>query len=155
MKVGITEGKEVDRRDLDVLESAVASPLDDAFREFVRLNDGGVPEPNVFMVADDIDASVSQFIPTKEIDAERRNIENLPNGSFPFAWAEGGNYLILDRDGQVFFWDHEEPDRRHLVANGFDRFLNLLEPPPVVTLQPGQVKEAWIDPDFLKRISKT
>jgi len=74
------------------------------------------------------------------------------------AWAEGGNYVFVDEgsNGQVFFWDHEEPAKIAKLGDNFDAFLSSLEPFDVkaIEVKPGQVKKAWINPDLLKRLKK-
>ncbi|MBX3432813.1 MAG: SMI1/KNR4 family protein [Pirellulales bacterium] len=99
------------------------------------------------------DSGVNRFIPVRQILAERKNIEELSARAFPIAWAEGGNYVLIDLDaaGAVFFWDHETAESTKL-ADDFDGFLATLQPFNVddIELKPGQVKSVWVDPDFLK-----
>ena len=78
--------------------------------------------------------------------------------AYPIAWAEGGNYVFIDegKNGAVFFWDHEVPEEIKEVAPNFEAFLDHLEPFDInaIQLKPEQVKKAWIDPEFLKRLKK-
>jgi hypothetical protein len=101
---------------------------------------------------------VNGFIPVRDITQEAQHIENLGAGSFPIAWAEGGNYILMDlaSGGTVSYWDHEQPDSPTELAESFLSFLDLLEPfdATAVELKPGQVISAWIDPDFLKSLKK-
>lgn len=54
--------------------------------------------------------------------------------------------------GAAFYWDHEWPDSMVRLPSNFRSFMELLEPFDIasIKLSPGQVKTAWIDPDFLK-----
>lgn len=100
----------------------------------------------------------SRFIAVAEIPKQRTYIENLPERAYPVAWASFGNFVFVDEDknGAVFFWDHEFPDEPTLLAENFGSFLELLQPFDIdtVELKPGQVEKVWIDPkfaDFLKK----
>jgi hypothetical protein len=156
MKIKLTQGRSAAKDKLTLLEEKVGRPLSPDFVEFVAKNDGAEPETNIFKVGSGNESGVNGFIPVEEIVREIRNIENLPKGSFPFAWAEGGNYVFINeaQGGTVYFWDHEAPDRLVRLADSFSSFLDLLEPFDVteIKLKPGQVKKAWIDPDFLKNL---
>ena len=69
-------------------------------------------------------------------------------GSLIFAEDDGGNFFLYAPDGSVSFWDHETDDET-VLATSVEQFCDsLVEPTPVV-LRAGQVKSAWIDPDFL------
>ena len=119
---------------------------------FLGEHDGAEPETNIFSVDEQNDSGVNQFIPARRILREREGLDNLAPHAIPVAWAEGGNYVLvdIDRNGEVQFWDHETSNISKL-ANDFDSFLSSLRPFSVddVELKPGQVKSAWVDPDFL------
>ena len=69
----------------------------------------------------------------------------------------GGNYVFVDgATGAVYFWDHEQPTPPVQMASDFAAFMEMLEPfdPGSIKLKPGQVKTAWIDPDFLKSLGR-
>lgn len=119
-------------------------------------HDGAEPDSNIFSVGEDNNSGVRAFIPAKDIPRERFNIENLPVRAFPIAYDDCGNYILIDQEqsGAVLFWDHETPEPLIKVADDFESFLESLEPFDLdsVQLEPGQVKEVWIDPDFLKSL---
>ena len=154
MKLKLTKGRTASKDEIATLQRKLEEPLPSEFIEFVARNDGAEPEPNIFKIGATNDAGVNGFIPAKEIASEMSRIENLPDGSFPVAWAEGGNYVFVNlvAGGSVFFWDHEQPENIIRLASSFRAFLEMLEPFDVnsIKLKPGQVKKAWIDPDFLK-----
>jgi hypothetical protein len=154
MKVKLTKGRAVSQNDVAALQRKLGEPLASEFLEFVAQNDGAEPETNIFKIGKTNESGVNGFIPVKEIVSEMPRIENLPGRSYPVAWAEGGNFVFINQavGGAVFFWDHEQPDSIVRLAGNFRSFLELLEPFDVasIKLKPGQVKKAWIDPDFLK-----
>jgi len=156
--VQISGGGSASERDISSLEEFVGCSLSLEFKEFIIRHDGAKPPDNIFKTGDRNEAGLDEFIPVKLIIAECKKIEDLPKGTYPFAWAEGGNYLFIDegRQGAVFFWDHELPEQSYKVANDFAAFLELLQPfdPSSVELAPGQVRSAWINPDFLAKFSK-
>jgi len=151
MKIKMTQGTRASLRDIKVLEQTIGTILPKAFAAWVSEYDGGTPEQNSFQIGRRL-GGATRFIRISLIIKEMKNIENLPPSAIPIAWAEGGNYLILMGDGSVFFWDHEEPEPLLRISDTFENFLEQLEPFDIskVELNPGDVKVAWIDPEFLK-----
>ncbi len=157
MKVKLTKGRSALLSEIEKLESEIGRALPHSFLEFIRQYDGAEPETNIFKIGNVNESGVKGFIPVREVSEERRNIENLPLASFPIAWAEGGNYVFIDAlSGSVYFWDHEQPVPPVQMASDFAAFIEMLEPfdPGSIRLKPGQVKSAWIDPDFLKKFKQ-
>lgn len=154
MKVKLVDGQAAQPSELAALQKKLDEALPAEFVDFVARNDGAKPETNIFKVSATNESGVNEFIPVRKIAVEMPRIENLPEKSFPVAWAEGGNYVFVNlaAGGSVFFWDHEQPGNIVRLANSFNLFLELLEPFNIssIELKPGQVKKAWIDPDFLK-----
>lgn len=70
----------------------------------------------------------------------------------PFAQDDCGNFFVRD-NGTFYFLDHET-DELTLLASSEDEFLAGIHPIQPVELKPGQVKSAWINPDFLKKFTK-
>ena len=140
------------------VEAVLVCPLSDSFKTFLRFNDGAVQDTNIFKIGDNNECGVNRFIPLDQIPKERTHIENIPKNAYPVVWAEGGNHVSIDEDrgGAVFFWDHEEPEKFTELASNFGSFLDILEPFDVkkVTLKPGQVKKARVDPEFLQRLKE-
>jgi hypothetical protein len=157
MKVKLQGGKAASEKSILALETGLGCKLSDSFRVFVRVHDGAKPETNIFKINDKNECGVNRFIPADEILKERSNIENIPPKAFPVALAEGGNYVFVDEAnrGAVYFWDHETTEITELAPT-FEGFLDILRPFDVATvkLKPGQIKKAWIDPDFLKRLKE-
>jgi hypothetical protein len=158
MKIKLKNGKPAAEETILALEAALGWRLSDSFKTFLQIFDGAEPETNIFKITEKNEAGVNRFIPASEIWDERTHIENIPKKAYPVAWAEGGNYVFVDedKDGAVFFWDHEEPEKIVKLTANFGAFLDLLDPFDVKTikLKPGQVKRAWIDPEFLKGLKK-
>lgn len=139
------------------LENKSGLVLSESFKNFALKHDGARPEVNTFRINEKNECGVNRFIPISQILSESKYIENLPDGVYPVAWAEGGNYVLLNQvaDGQVLFWDHEIPEDMVKIAESFDLFIASLQPfdPQSIELKPGQAKSAWIDPEFLKRLN--
>jgi hypothetical protein len=158
MKVKLHEGRRASEDAVLALEVTLGCRLCDSFRSFLLAYDGSVPETNTFRISDCNDGGVNGFIPVSEIQGVRRYIENLPRRAYPVAWAECGNYVVIDEDrsGAVFFWDHEIQGEPIELAPNFGFFLGLLEPHDITTipLKPGQVKRVWVDPGFAERFRK-
>jgi len=90
------------------------------------------------------------------------------NKVIPIAYAGGGNLVCISLEKGVYgvyYWDHElEPNEGELpswnnmyfLSNSFSDFLKMLRKfdPSSIRLKPGQVKKAWIDPEFLKQVKK-
>lgn len=157
MQVVLSGGGEVSQSAVSTLESAIGQPLDEQFRRFVTHQNGATPGSNSFPVNGVAHmGGVDQFIAVEDIVAERSYIDDLPSHAYPVALSSGGNYVLLDQGqgGAIFFWDHEIEGGIYKVAESFETFLDMLEPFDVSTIKPapGQVKSAWIDPDFLKQL---
>lgn len=153
MSVGFKKGHSLSEAEVSAFEKESGIELPRDYREFILLHDGAEPDTNIFSVSDGNDSGVNRFIPLRDTISERRYIDHVSVEFLPAAWAEGGNYVCLDlKRGGVFFWDHEEPSDDLKLAESFSQFLEMLAPFDVknIELKPGQVRKAWIDPDFLK-----
>ncbi|GIU68143.1 SMI1/KNR4 family protein [Candidatus Phycosocius spiralis] len=156
MKVGLKGGRQAAGSDIAAVEAVIGQPLDGQFRRFIEANNGADPDVNSFPV-DGVAhvGGVTEFIPIENVIREREYIDDISPHAYPIASSEGGNYVLLDQDqgGGIFFWDHEVEGRISKLADSFDEFLDMIEPFDVSTIKlaPGQVKSAWIDPDFLKQ----
>jgi hypothetical protein len=155
MTVGLKGGRQATESDIAALESAIGQPLDSQFRHFADSLDGAEPEANSFPVNGVAHmGEVSEFIAVGKILSERAYINGIASQAYPVASSAGGNYVLLDQaqSGGIFFWDHEVEGGVTKVADTFNDFLAMLEPFDIsnVKIEPGRVKSAWIDPDFLK-----
>ncbi len=155
--IRMEHARPVSRRDLDTFERVMRANLPDQYREVLLSYNGAKPEANIFVIPGTSNESgVNEFIPLDEIAAEGKRVDGVARRFIPVAWAEGGNYICIDLDagGEVFFWDHERPSGPLKMADDWSAFVNMLQRFDVtsVTLKPGQVKSARIDPDFLKSL---
>lgn len=139
------------------LEAALSGSLPTLFRQFVLSHNGAQPDPAIFEVGHDNHSNVNRFIPIAQI----QNIMNNHWYSFqkriPIAWAEGGNYVLLDLDtGKIYFWDHELPDDEFELAADIYTFVNGLAPldQTQIDASEGHGGQAWIDPDFVRELEK-
>lgn len=155
MPVKISGASPVSKIDIDRFSTELGNKLPNTYEEFLSLHNGAKPETNVFRISNDNNCGVDRFIPVLKIRDEIKNIDHVSSAKIPIAWAEGGNYLLLDLDsGKISFWDHEIPEEQYDLAPDINTFLEQLKPfdPSTVTLKEGQVESAWIDPDFLKNL---
>jgi hypothetical protein len=157
VNVKLQGGKAASEQNILALEEGLGCKLSDSFRKFLQAHDGAKPETNIFKINDKNECGVNRFIPSERVLRERSYIENIPPKAFPVAWAEGGNYVFIDEDknGAVYFWDHETAEAIPLAFT-FGDFLNLIKPFDLtsVKLKPGQVKKVWVDPELVKRLKK-
>lgn len=155
MKVELTNGQPAALADIRNLEREIGQALPGSFLEFIRQHDGAELETNIFKIGEVNETGVNRFIPVRKILDERVYIENISFTAFPIAWAEGGNCIIIDAASEaVYFWDHEQPTPLVKIASDFTAFMDALQPfdPSTIRLSPGQLKSAWIDPDFLSSL---
>ncbi|QDT46829.1 SMI1 / KNR4 family protein [Symmachiella dynata] len=156
MSVRINKSGSASETDVAALEAFLGVELPSEYKIFLDEYDGAIPEPNVFSIGNTNNSGVNEFIPAQKILIELKGIiDEIPPLAFPFAWAEGGNDMVIDmgKDGAVLFWDHETAEVTK-IANDFNEFLSLLLRFNIddVKLDPGQVTNSWIDPDFLKEL---
>lgn len=158
MKIAFYHGKPSTREAILSLKQAIDHDISATFLRFVEENDGAEPESNIFKIGEDGDCGINEFIPVSQIPEEIKIIEDLPRHAYPVAWAEGGNYVIIDegRKGAVFFYDHEILDGLTMLAPNFEEFLMMLDPfdPKSVEVRPDQIEEVWISPEFQKILDK-
>lgn len=156
MKIRLNNGTGASQDTISELESSLGFAISKAIKQFLRAHNGAEPEGNCFKVGDKNASGVNEFIPTDQILQERSRIENIPKKAYPIAWAEGGNFVIVDEGhkGAVYYWDHELPKDLVKIAPDFNAFLDLLNPFDIksVTLKPGQVRSVWVDPEFRKKL---
>jgi len=155
MSVKITKTSPLSKVDIDRFISELGNKLPSSYEKFILLYNGAKPATNIFKVNKDIKCGVNQFIPVSKIKNEIKYIDSVSSTKIPIAWAEGGNYILLDSNtGKIYFWDHEAPETQHELSQDINGFIKQLEPFDVSTieLKEGQVKSAWIDPEFLKNL---
>ncbi len=85
-----------------------------------------------------------------------RELQGKPPVDFPTGWTpaaedECGNYFAVSAAGAVGFWDHETGEIE-LIADSVLRLYENSAAPGDVELKPGQVKSAWIDPEFARKL---
>lgn len=143
------------------LEATIKVSLPQEYIDLLGTMNGAYIQENIFDIPGGNNAGVSQFIPFDKIIYCKSLIEQTgPKKFLPFAYASGGNYVCLsikEREfGVVYFFDHEVPGMKALtkIAPSLSNFLDVLRPFSVddVELDPNDVGEVWIDPDFLKQI---
>jgi hypothetical protein len=150
MAVLIPETAGLDEAEIREAEFQLGCALPLSYRAFVTKHDGATPESNIFSTSGN-QSEAREFVHVREAASLRTNIEGFPREGIPVAADSCGNYVWLDpRTGEVFFWDHELEGIGEKIADGFDAFLEGLQPfdAKSIELKPGQVISAWIDPKF-------
>ncbi|MBN3794271.1 SMI1/KNR4 family protein [Burkholderia sp. Ac-20392] len=147
--------------DIAKVERKIGRVLPPEYIEILKKFNGAYFDSNAFDIPGGGGAGISQFIPFNEIYRNIGYMEQTEvSGYFPFAHAEGGNYVCIslhDGDyGCIYFWDHEVPGYEALskIGNSLIVFLDSLRPFKVeeVYLDPARVKNVWVDPEFLKNL---
>lgn len=165
----------IDPADIDILEAMIEKQLPNDYLQFLLTFNGGKPESNEFLIPDQKNAAgVDLFyglLKKKEwgdlLLRRAELIERVPKDILPIGDASCGNVVCISLQsntfGKVFFWDHElEADEGEAatfsnlfkIGNSFTDFFENLKKfdTSQVQLKPGQVKRAWIDPEFLRSL---
>ncbi len=69
----------------------------------------------------------------------------------PFAYDGCGNLFTENEKKEICFWDHET-DEVVVIAKSWNAFTEGCVDTEPVELKEGQVKSAWIDPEFAKQM---
>ena len=158
MTISISGGKSASEEDISALESTLGHLLSPEFKAFVRVNDGALPENNIFDVGLENNSDVAEFIPVTKIAEERALLGNLPVASYPIAHDSCGNWIIVNEAerGAIYFQDHEIDGEQIKLADNFNEFMQLLKPfdQDSVELRDEQIKSVWVDPDSLANLKK-
>jgi hypothetical protein len=175
--VNIKPNNKTDLTAIEAFEAAVGKKLPEDYRRFLLFSNGGKPENNEFSIPDEKNAAgIDRFYgllgePKSDdlLHQYQLFLDRIPMGILPIADASGGNLVCLslceNTLGYVYFWDHELESEEgvtatfsnlFLVGSSFDNFLAKLKSfdSSQVRLKPGQVKKAWVNPDFLKSLKE-
>jgi len=152
------------------IEKLIGQKIPQDYLDFLEIHNGGIPEANMFNIPNTNNGNtISEFIGVEGIISEKkRMMSRLKSKVIPIAYAGGGNLICISLEegfSGVYYWDHElesnegEPPswaNMFFLSKSFSEFLNMLNKfdPSSVRLKPGQVKKAWIDPEFLKQVQK-
>ncbi len=151
MNIGVSEVIPFSH-DADLLECSFDMALPADVREFFNKYNGGKLQLNEVKGFARGMAGLNQSIPASEAVREVQSF-GFKKGFLPLAWAEGGNYLVVDlNSGEVYFVDHESRDDYQLLASSVPELLaSLVAVAPLMALPSGG-RILQIDPDFLRRI---
>ena len=142
--------------EIDYFAQGAGINMSEKFKKYLQEFNGAEPETNIFSINERNESGVSRLIPVSVMIEEQKYLDNVEKSVFPIAWAEGGNYVVVDFDKNesIYFWDHEEPENQILLGFDVYDFLSKLKPfdADSVELEEEQVESAWIDPDFLKSL---
>lgn len=130
-----------------------------ALVELVSKHNGAAASPNVFRISQNNSSRMNRLIALEKISYEMSLIDpNIAERFFPFAHAEGGNYLCMSKsstDPSIYFLDHEIEGNEALtkVADSLDVFLSSIATPDATSPEKSaRVKSVWVDPEFLKEL---
>lgn len=155
MKIHLHNGGQAKVSDVQNIENLFGNKLPNDFKKFIDEFDGATPEPNVYCCNnDEFFCGVNKFIPIEKI-CEEAELLKIPH-CIPFAFAEGGNYVLLNlNNGSIVFWDHET-EEKITIASFFIDFIESLEPisSRLNTKDEPTIESAWIDPEFLRQIQQ-
>lgn len=140
----LDSGDAIDLAQIREYEEKIGVPLPDDYRQFLIENNGGYPEPDSFNYKEKEgvgSSTVQGFLGFNLSDGnnvydflEHWTIDNM----VPIAFDSCGNLIVMnlaEKEGYVFFWDHEEEDEINLahinndiqlIANSFTEFINSL-----------------------------
>ncbi|PCE34001.1 hypothetical protein BZL54_02310 [Burkholderia ubonensis subsp. mesacidophila] len=143
------------------VEAALGVRLPQEYLSLLGRMNGAFIQGKIFDIPGGNNAGVSQFVPFDKVLYEKSLVEQTgPTQFVPIAHASGGNYVCMSMKGNefgsIYFFDHEIPGENAFakVALNISQFLDMLRPFSVddVRLDPNDVGEVWIAPDFLKKI---
>ena len=131
--------------------------------DFLQRHNGGKPTPDTFPISPSIGSGgIRAFFGLHHgdyslADAYRCRFDSIPAHVIPIAEDGCGNFICLSlaepNRGSISFLDHET-DIQHPVASSLTELISALYELPPIQFLPGQVKSAWIDPDFLASLEK-
>ncbi len=162
--------RKFNKKRINNIENIIGATFPKEYISFLKKYNGGFPEENVVSSEKAPDFILTSFFGTDLVTVDdisscfKTFKGRIPDGCVPIARDAGGNLVVLNlsnsKYGYVFFWDHEEEDARMkiddlcLIAPSFNDFLNMikLDNMKEKDLSEYEVKEVWIDPDFLEEL---
>jgi hypothetical protein len=150
VSVRIPKTSQPSDEDLRNLSIAVGHDLPQTYVDFVRVHDGAEPESNSVRLRQN-ESGVRRFISAREASSVLSDVDGFPSAVVPLAEDGCGNFFYVDpKSGGVHFWDHELDGPDELVAADLNGFLEKLAQFDAAQfkLAPGQVRSAWVNPDF-------
>ena len=140
-------GPTLTEHDIEVAENAMGVRFPDDYRHFLLQNNGGKPDPNMFLIPDhplsgqsdllDWFYCIAQDSPIDIISAYRVFNGRVPSECLPIGCDPGDNQICLVtsgiKQGKIYFWDHEEEadedeeptySNMYLIADSLDDLLN-------------------------------
>jgi hypothetical protein len=138
----------VDDQKLDEAESLLKASLPICYREFLKVNNGGKPEPSGFSFTlrngETTNSTVHYFfaIHNGRVGNLFRQFEitkdRIPSGLLAIATDPFGNLIAIptlkQTDVPVYFWDHEKEiygapwfDNMATISDSFEKFINNLQ----------------------------
>lgn len=159
-------------REFNNFQKELGTNLPEAYINFLKKNNGGIPVLNIVELQNEEikSFSVNDFFGVNHIKITDLKYqyetykERIPSGNIPICRVEGGNIVCLNIDnGFISLWDHDTELMKEevvsvnsllKVASNFENFLSLIKPyhHHEDDLDDYKVEDVWIDPDFLKEL---
>jgi hypothetical protein len=136
----------VDEDAIAAAEKRMGRAIPPDYRDFLLEHNGGHPDPARFDIPGEEQPRTSRVSFFFGVDVQKPlNVEyfvstfegRIPPELFPIGRDPGGNLMLMDEDGKIFFWHHEgeaedgEPPTRDNVspvADSLDDLLRSLTP---------------------------
>jgi hypothetical protein len=145
--------------EMDVALNGLGIHPDQALVALMLTHNGAAASANVFRISSNNSSGINRLIAVEDISYEMSLIDPIvAQRFFPFAHAEGGNYLCMSKDSadpSVYFLDHEFEGTEALtkVGDSLNAFLGSLAPPDATAPEKvPRVKSVWVDPEFMKEL---
>ncbi|MBN1312390.1 MAG: SMI1/KNR4 family protein [Anaerolineae bacterium] len=140
-------GSALTEHDIEAAENAMGVRFPDDYRHFLLQNNGGKPDPNMFLIPDHPIPGQSDLLdwfycivhdsPIDIISACRAFKGRVPEECLSIGCDPGGNQICLvisgTEQGKIYFWDHEEEadegeeptyGNMYLIADSLNDLLN-------------------------------
>ena len=131
MGVRVRRVPPVTERDIVAAESQLGVGIPETYRTFLKATNGGQAVDGHFSNM----VGVQAFLGLGDMVNNHKALhDRIPADMVPIATAEGGNSVLIDGRGAVYFWDHELEESNTAVqklASSFDEFAVALKPRPV------------------------
>lgn len=154
MKVKSKDASKIGDKDIKAFEKQFNIKLPLTYCSIIKENNGATLDSNIANIADSNKPSLRSFIKLNEIQKVKSGFEKLPENFLPFGDDDCGNYFLieLNKEGSVYFWDHESHDPIKKISKSFISFIESIEPFDFDECEATEAEKnsGWIDPEFKK-----
>ncbi len=132
----LNQEQKLEKNELKLFEKNSNISLPNDYKEFILLNNGGVPEENLFK-GTNFEARIADFYSIKYGRFPMENLlemlhseESLPKHFYPFGSNLGGSdyvFSIKEEDYGVVYFYHYDGSPPYKLADSFKEFIDSLE----------------------------